>query len=97
MSAEILVGIAGVVLSVLFEYFPGLAGWYDKLKDNLQRSIMLGMLVIVAGVVFGLNCAGWFEGKIPVIVCSESGVEELIWLLIVALGANQTTHRILPK
>jgi hypothetical protein len=97
MSAEILVGLAGIVLSVLFEYFPGLSDWYDKLQDNYQRLLMLGMLVVVAGVVFAMNCEGWFAGKIPVIECSEAGVEELVWLFIIALGSNQTTHRILPK
>lgn len=97
MSAEVLVGLAGVVLAILFEYVPGLTDWYNQLKNNYQRLLMLGMLVVVAGVVFGLNCEGWFAGKIPVVECSQEGIEELIWLVVVAVASNQGTHRILPR
>lgn len=97
MTDVILTGTAGVVLSVLFEYVPGLSEWYNKLKDNSQRLIMLGLLVLTAAVIFGLNCAGWFGGKIPAVSCSDKGLQDLIWLLVVAVAANQGTHKILPR
>jgi len=33
MSSELLAGISGVVLSLLFEYLPGLHDWYNALVD----------------------------------------------------------------
>ena len=97
MTDVILAGIVSVVLSVLFEYVPGLSTWYNALKDNYQRLFMLGLLVIVAGVIFGLNCAGWLTAYIPSISCNEKGLQELIWLLVVSIAANQGTHRLLPR
>ena len=97
MSDTVLTGIAGVLLSVLFEYVPGLSGWYNALKDNYQRLIMLGLLILVAGAIFGLNCAGWFGGQVPAVSCDEKGLQELAWLLVVAIASNQSTHEILPR
>jgi hypothetical protein len=97
MTATVLTGIASALLSILFEYVPGLRSWYGALKDNLQRLIMLGLLVVVAGVIFGWNCSGWFSGKIPAVSCDQVGVQELVWLLVIAVASNQATHRILPK
>jgi len=59
MSAESLSLIAGTVLSLIFSYIPGANGWYLKFNGQAKRLIMLGLISLSAGVVFGLSCLGW--------------------------------------
>lgn len=84
---------AGVLLAILFEYVPGLHNWYNALKDNYQRLIMLGCLVAVVAGALGLSCAGWLS----VFACTGAGLREAIFALVAAIVANQGTHRILPR
>lgn len=97
MSSELLVGIAGVVVSFLFEYIPGLHDWYNGLKDNYQRLVMFGVLVLVAGAIFGLNCAQWFGDIMPKVECTSAGLEKLVVLVLTAVVANQSAFALLPR
>jgi hypothetical protein len=97
MSVEVFTAAVAILVSLLFEYVPGLSDWYNKVPDKFQRLIMLGLMVVVAGVALGFNCAGWFTSYIPKISCSQAGVEEMFVLLLTALVSNQTTHLVLKK
>jgi hypothetical protein len=93
MSAEQLAAIAGVILSLLFSYVPGLSNWYGGL-DSVKKSLfMAGMLVIVAVAVFGLSC--W--NVIAYVTCDRSGALGLLGVLIAALIANQSTYLLSPQ
>lgn len=93
ITPEILVGFAAGALSVIFEYVPGLAPWYDKLAPEYKRLMMLGLLVAVALAVYGISCAGWVEA----VTCDQLGVVQLGWMVLVAIGINQGVHRIGKK
>jgi len=93
MSATAILAIAGVILSLLFEYMPGLHAWYNALTDNWQKVIMLCVILLVVAGAFGLSCAGW----VSVFACTGSGAREAVLAFIAAIVANQSTHRILPK
>ena len=45
-TPELLVGIVGTVLSLVFSYFPVVHDWYQALKTEAKSGIMLGLLVI---------------------------------------------------
>ena len=92
MSAELLAGIGGIILSLLFEYFPGLSGWYNNLKDEYQKLIMLGSLLVAAGGVFALACLGRYD----LVTCDVDGAWTLLEYFVLAAIANQTTHRLSP-
>ena len=92
MSAELLAGIAGVVLSLLFEYLPGLHGWYNALVDTKQKLIMVAALLLSAGGVFALACVGRYD----LVTCDVAGVWLLLEYFILAVIANQATHRLSP-
>lgn len=92
MTAEQLSLIVGVVLSLLFSYFPGLKGWFEKLQPDEKRLVMLGVLFVVTAGIFGLSCAKLFE----YFVCSWSGVWEAVKLFILAAVANQTAYSLTP-
>jgi hypothetical protein len=94
VTSEILVSIAGVVLSLLFSYIPGLRVWFGALVSEKKQLIMLAALIIVTGGVFGLGCAGVLDIGIP---CDKGGVISIIRLLILALIANQSTYLISPE
>lgn len=93
MSSEQLIAIAGAFLSVLFAYIPGFANWFKPLGNEVKRLIMLGLLVAVAGTVYGLSCAGYWDA----VTCDEKGLTGLVIALITAIVANQGTYAILPK
>jgi Na+/H+ antiporter NhaD/arsenite permease-like protein len=93
-SPEAIIMIAGVVLSVLFSYVPGFANWYNTIEDEVTKQlIMLGLLIVVTAAVFALACGGMIQG----VVCTKPGLIQLIWALILAVIANQSTDRISPN
>jgi hypothetical protein len=101
MSSEILIAIVGALLSLLFAYVPGASEWYEKLGYDVagnyddgtkKRLVMLGMLVVVAAVGFGLSCAGFAADFKLALTCDRAGATGLVWTLVVAIMANQTAH-----
>ena len=92
MSAELLAGIGGIILSLVFEYVPGLTGWYNELKDEYQKLIMLGSLLLAAGGIYALACLGRYD----LVTCDVDGLWKLAEYFVLAAIANQTTHRLSP-
>jgi len=92
MSSELLAGTAGIVLSLLFEYLPGLHDWYNNLVDGYQKLIMLAALLLSAAGIFGLACAGRYD----LVTCDAAGVWNLLEYFVLAVVANQAAHRLSP-
>jgi len=84
--------IAGAVLSLLFSYVPGLNAWYAGLLPEVKRLAMAALMLLVAGVVFGLACAGLLSG----VTCTQAGAFELLITWAAALVGNQTAYMISP-
>ena len=97
MSAEQLAAISAIVLSLLFSYMPGLSAWYDGLEKGIKQAIMGGLLIIIAGAVFGLACAGLGPDIGLTVTCDRAGALSMINVLIAALVANQATYLITRK
>ena len=92
-NPEYVLALAGVVLSLAFEYVPKLHSWYNSQTDNYQKLIMLSA---IAGVVFGtlgLSCVEWLN----VFACDAVGVREAVSTFVLAVVFSQGTHKILPK
>jgi hypothetical protein len=100
MNAEQLTVIAGAILSLAFSYIPGLKTRYEPLSAEMKRLIMLGLLLLVVAGVFALACSRFgaylSEAGIP-IACDEPGLVGLVWSLVLAVMANQSTHLIAPR
>jgi len=94
ISSEMLVAVAGVVLSLLFSYVPGLRTWYAALKSEIKQLIMLGLLAVVSGAIFALGC---FDILSIGITCDKYGAISMVWMFIAALVANQATYSITPE
>ena len=93
MTSELLASIAGIVLSLLFSYLPGLSGKFAKLDGGKKRMIMAGLILAVAGGAFGLSCAHIF----PSVACSQEGALGLVKMFIMALIANQSAYMLSPE
>ena len=96
MNANGLSLLAGAVLALLFSYIPGLNAKFAALESTYKRLLMLGLLVLSAGAIYGMSCAGWSLGGYEV-ACDETGIKTMIELLIVAVIANQSTFLISPE
>lgn len=94
MDSETLSRIAGVVLSLVFSYIPGLNTWFGALQSTTKQLVMGVLLVAVAAVIFGMSCAG--IGSFA-IACTVAGAYGFFQVLIVALVANQATYLITKK
>lgn len=93
LSPELLVSVAGILLSLAFSYIPGLRVKWGQLDPDRQRIYMLGLIVLTAGAVFGLGCAGWLTVNLS---CDEAGAQKLIYMIVLGLIANQSAYQISP-
>jgi hypothetical protein len=89
LTPEMLVAFAAMFLAILFDWLPGLKNWYDKYSDGQKRGLMAGCLVLITGAVFGLSCAGWLTTGW---LCNGQGVQDAVFLLILAIAINQGFH-----
>ena len=94
MTATVLASVAGVVLSLLFSYVPGLNTKFAGLAAEYKRLIMLGLLAVVAGGVYGVSCLGWFDVGIA---CDKAGALALLQAFVIAAITNQTAYGLSPQ
>lgn len=97
MSAENLSLIAGTVLSLVFSYIPGASDWFTRFDTQGKRLIMLGLIVLSAGVVYGMSCLGWGESFSIQLSCDQPGFFGLMRQVVLAIIANQGVYAIYPR
>lgn len=90
MTDNLLVGIAGILLSLGFGYIPGLSDWYAALDGVRKAQVMAALLLVAAVGVFLAGCYSPWQA----VTCNEAGMWGLVELLITALVANQATYQI---
>ena len=90
MENNLLVMIAGVVLSLAFGYVPGLREWYAALDGVRKAQVMAVVLLAAAAGVFVAACYSPWQ----LATCDEAGFWQLVELFIAALIANQATYQI---
>ena len=96
MSAEILSLIAGTALSLVFSYIPGAKDWFKQFKPEFKRAIMLVLILLAGGAVFGLGCLGWGAEFGINLTCDQAGFLGLVQQIMVAIIANQSIYAISP-
>ena len=94
LTPAVLAAIAGMVLSLFFSYIPYLNIWYAKQVEEIKKSIMLALLLLVAVVVFVLQCYGILDASLT---CDKQGAIQLVWIFLSAVMANQSTFKITPQ
>jgi hypothetical protein len=96
-AAEQLTVIAAAILSLAFSYVPGPKSRYEPLGAEVKRLVMLGLLVLVVAGVFALACSRFGAYLHISVSCDEPGISGLVWSLVLAVMANQSTFLITPK
>lgn len=87
-ESNVIVMVAGAILSLAFGYLPGLRPWFEAL-DGIRKAQVMGILLILAAVlVFLLACYTPYQWA----TCSGEGAWQLVELLFAALVANQATY-----
>jgi hypothetical protein len=101
MSAEKVVMVAAAVMSIIFNYFPIVAKWYEEKSGTQKRQIMGAWLLIVTAGIFAISCvpalidlATQFD---IVVECSTESAYQLIYLYLLAITANQAVWLLSPK
>jgi hypothetical protein len=96
ISSDLLAGTAGIVLSLLFSFTPGLGQWLARKDPVWKRLTVLIAVVIVAAGAFALSCAN-VQGLPFAVQCTQAGAVGLLQSVVVCLIANQTADRITPN
>lgn len=87
---NILVVLAGVLLSLGFGYVPRAKEKYEALVPQHKALVMLGLTALAAGLVAAGSC--WLD--YAWITCDEGGWKQLLELFGLAILANQTTYQV---
>lgn len=97
MTPEQLGAIAGVILSLAFQYIPRLSPWYEPLEPTAKRLIMLGVMLVVSVAIFGLSCSALNLPAVLVVTCDQGGAMALLNTFIMAVIGSQAAYLIAPK
>ena len=93
MTEQSIASIAGIIVSLVFSYVPGLKEKYAALSATYKALIMLASLLLACGVLFGASCLGYNDA----LTCNVAGAKTLLPLFIAAAIANQTTYLLTPS
>ncbi len=93
MTPELLVALAGAVLSLLFAYLPWLSDQFNKVPSVWKPILNAGVLLVVALGLVGESCLG----IVDYFACSAAGVLDAVWLWIIALVGNNLTYTYLVR
>lgn len=88
VTPEQFIALMAAILAILFEWLPSLKKWWDTLTPDRKRLYMIGMLVLLVGVTFGLSCAGLTDA----FTCTVMGAIDALILLMQAIAINQGVH-----
>lgn len=92
--ATVLLGIYGAILSLAFMYVPELRSWYESLPH--QGVVMLGMILAVAAVYYGLSCTS-FAAQLHILVkCDSTSIFDLLKAVFILAVGNQLTYLFAP-
>lgn len=90
MSAQLISGLAGSALSLVFSYVPGAATWFDTLTPTQRRLFMAALMLVVAGASLAWTC------RIAT-ACLLASWQDYVTAYAAALVANQTTFAVSPQ
>lgn len=91
ITPEILIAFVAALLALAFDYFPGLAKWYDAKDASAKKQIMASLLISVAVIVFVGTCLSWFVSNLT---CEPKTIVTLIYALLIAVSVNQGMHAV---
>lgn len=95
LGEEVLIALAGVVLSIIFTYMPGLRVTFGGLESETKQLIQLILIACIAAIMFGFTCSAFF--MVPGVECTKQGLITLIIYIFLAAGGNQLAYKLSPQ
>ena len=86
----IILGICGVILSLLFSYWPAAKAWYSKQTNN--GLVMVGFVLLISAIYFGLGCTSLGPQLGIAVACTQAGAIEMFYGFLGCLVGNQLTY-----
>lgn len=93
ITPEVLGGLGGIVLSMLFTYIPGLRTNWANLPKEKQQLYMMGMLLGITGLVIASSCFNLWV----FISCTKEGIMGIFGVFGSAVLGNVTAYNALPQ
>lgn len=93
LTPEQLAGFAGVMLSLLFTYVPGLRVKFASFSTEAKSLTMLVLIVVVAVAALGLSCGN----ILTMFACTQQGAWGVAVMIFWAAVGNQTTYKLMPQ
>jgi hypothetical protein len=94
LTSDFIAWVAGIVVSLLFSYFPVLNTKFAALTTEAKSGIMIGMMALAGFGIWGAGCAGWIDANLA---CTTATIPQLVKLIVQALIANQSTFMVSPQ
>jgi len=88
----LLVTLVAGGLALAFDYFPGIAKWFDALTVEAKRLVNAIGVIGFAAIIFAGQCLGIFLTNL---ICTLQGSFDLLYIILLALTVNQGVHLIL--
>lgn len=92
VSPDFLLVLVAGLLALVFDYFPGIAAWFDALKVETKRQLNAALVIGAAAVIFAGTCFGLF---ITNLICSVKGGFDTLYIVFLAITVNQGVHLLL--
>jgi hypothetical protein len=89
VTPEFLVVLFAGLAALAFDYFPGLAAWYDAFDAPIKKRIMAVVVLLFAVVIFAGQCWGLFATNLT---CELKSAFDLGYIVFIAVGVNQGAH-----
>ena len=95
MTTTVLVAFAASLWAIVFRYVN--PEWFAK-QDKVVKRLIMGVFIVLSGVIiYGFACTGFLEALNWNLACNESGLQQIISLVMAAL-VNQGTYKLIePK
>lgn len=100
---ENILTVAGVtavimfILTLLFQYFPGLRVRWAGLKSEVKMLSVLGAYIVIGATVAFGGCVAFLASLIPQLQCTDTiTFMQYLFAVLVAVGAGQGAFTLLP-
>lgn len=96
ISAEMLLAIVAVLMSILFEKLPNLKRWFDTVESIYKPLVMALLSTAVVLIVFSISC--FYPLKLefnPTLACNAVGFHLVFLYSFATFGGNQAFFAIL--
>jgi len=95
LNQDVIVMIAGSVLSMSFTYIPKFNVWFAMKSNEFKQFTMLILMFVSTAAIFGLGCANLIQ--INNFICDKTTAAHFVYTFVLAVMSNQSTYMVTPK